>query len=151
IILGPFMTHKAFRATSMGLLLAALGAIPLVAQDRLKTYPGYERYSKLAREIPDAVRLGTLQVSWKDAKTFEYTWDSKLHRYDIAKRVATVLGDAPPAQTGRGGRGGGPERGRQFDSADSPDKTKKAFYRDRNLWIADVPGGSATSRSGAQG
>ncbi|MEX2272381.1 MAG: DPP IV N-terminal domain-containing protein [Vicinamibacterales bacterium] len=146
------MTHKAVRSASLGLLLGALAAIPLTAQDRLKTYPGYDRYSKLAPQLRDAVRAGALQVSWKDAKTFEYTWDGKVHVYDAGTRTATVVGDPPAAQTGRGGRGGRPERGRQFDSAESPDKTRRAFYRDRNLWIGDLPaGGGATSRSGAQG
>ena len=136
------MRHTSFRAFSIGLLLAGLTAIPLAAQDRLKSYPGYERYAKLAREIPSAIRQGSLAVTWKDAKTFEYVWDGKLYRYDVAARAATVIGDAPAAPDGRGGRGGGPERGRQFDTAESPDKTKKAFYRDRNLWISDLPGGA---------
>jgi dipeptidyl-peptidase-4 len=65
---------------------------------------------------------------------------------------------APPA--GRGGRGGGLEqqqlemsagpvvgcpnasaaRGRQADCSVSPDGKLKAFYRDRNLWVADFDG-----------
>src|SRR5207244_2339311 len=31
-------------------------------------------------------------------------------------------------------------RGRQVDCAVSPDRKFKAFYRDRNLWIADFEG-----------
>lgn len=134
------MTTSVLRVTTLALLSAGLAAAPLTAQDRLKTYPGYERHAKLAREIPGAVRSGALTVTWKDAASFEYVWDGKLHRYDVARRAAAVIGD-PPSETGRGGRGGAPERGRQFDSAESPDKTKKAFYRDRNLWVADLAGG----------
>src|SRR5688572_23242466 len=127
------MTTKAVRSLSICLLLAGLAAIPLTAQDRLKTYPGYDRYIKLSREIPGAVRQGSLQVSWKDAKTFEYMWDGKLHRYDVAARTATVVGDAQAAQPPGGRRGGGgPDRGRQFETADSPDGTKKAIHRARN-------------------
>ena len=37
-------------------------------------------------------------------------------------------------------RAGGPERGRQYSSAESPDKKLKAFYRDRNLWLSDASG-----------
>ena len=33
-----------------------------------------------------------------------------------------------------------PARGRQFDSAESPDKKLKAFYKDRNLWLSDADG-----------
>jgi len=138
------MTTNTLRAALISLALAGLAAAPLAAkQDRLKSYPGYERYASLSREIPTAVKSGALAVTWTDATTFEYVWDGKLYRYDAAARAATLVGDAPePAgRGGRGGRGGGAERGRQFDSAESPDKTKRAFYRDRNLWIADLPGG----------
>ncbi|MDQ3069976.1 MAG: S9 family peptidase [Acidobacteriota bacterium] len=137
------MTHKAISTSAIGLLLAAL-AIPAVsAQDRLKTYPGYDRYAKLAREIPASVRQGTLSgVSWKDARSFEYVWNGKLHRFELAKRASAVIGEAPAANPGGRQGGAGPERGRQLDSATSPDGTLKAFYRDRNLWMSDAAGGS---------
>jgi dipeptidyl-peptidase 4 len=147
-----FMRHHNVRAIATGLLFAAITAVPVRGQDRLKTYPGYERYARLSKEIPSAIRPGALQVSWKDARTFEYVWDAKLHRYNVVTRTAAIVGDAPAAPSGRGGRGGAPERGRQFAWADSPDKTKRAFYRDRNLWIADLPAGhDAAGRSGAEG
>ncbi len=61
----------------------------------------------------------------------------------MTARLATEVGSAPaPGASGRGGRGGGIERGRQAASADSPDKTLKAFYRARNLWLSDASGGS---------
>ena len=145
------MKTTAFRSTTIGLLLAGLVAVPLAAQDRLKSYPGYANFAKMAPEIRNSLRTGAITAAWKDAKTFEFVRDGKLHRYDITARAATVVGDAP-VNTGGRGRGGGPERGRQFDSAESPDGTKRAFYRDRNLWVADLPNAaSATSRSGAQG
>ncbi|MDQ3009879.1 MAG: S9 family peptidase [Acidobacteriota bacterium] len=119
------------------------------AQDRLKTMPGYEQYQKMSREIPGAVKTGTLSVKWLEGgKAFEYQKDGKTFRYDIATRTAaeaqpTTGGDA--TQQGRGGRGGrgGPERGRQFDSAMSPDGKLKAFYRDRNLWLSEAGGANA--------
>lgn len=136
------MTSRALRFLSVGVLLSGLSAIPLAAQDRLKTYPGYERYAKLTPEIAGAIRQGSITPTWKDATSFEYVWDGKLHRFDTTTRTSSVIGEPPQAQTGRGGRGAGPERGRQFDSADSPDKSKKAFYRDRNLWISDLATGA---------
>ncbi|HJR60801.1 MAG TPA: DPP IV N-terminal domain-containing protein, partial [Vicinamibacterales bacterium] len=44
------------------------------------------------------------------------------------------------AGRGRGGRGGGggPERGRQFESAESPDTKLRAVHRERNLYVIDV-------------
>jgi dipeptidyl-peptidase-4 len=124
---------------AIGLLDIAAGA-----QDRLRTMPGYDQYQKLARDIPGAVRSGALTVSWKGGDAFEYTRDGKVYRYEVAAKTATEIGTAPePAGRGRGGRGGGgmPDRGRQFDSATSPDGTLKAFYRARNLWLSDASGG----------
>ena len=128
----------------LGLALAAgVFHITAGAQDRLKTMPGYEKYAKMAREIPTAVKAGALSVTWKDGKTFEYVRDGKLYRYDVAAKFATEIGGAPTAAlAGRGGRGGGLERGRQAGSADSPDKKLKAFYRARNLWLSDADGGN---------
>jgi len=93
-----------------------------------------------------AVKMGTLQATWKDGgKAFEYARDGKTWRFDIATRKTTeVVGATAPAEPGgmRGGRGGqgGPARGRQFTEALSPDKKVKAFYRDRNLWLSDPDG-----------
>jgi dipeptidyl-peptidase-4 len=132
---GPFVITVAF-------LCAAA-----VAQDRLKNMPGYERYQKMSREIPGSVKLGSLSVAWKDGgQAFEYRKDGKNYRYDVAAGKATEMeaGAAEPRSDGRppGRRGGsgGPERGRQFASSNAPDGTRKAFHRDRNLWISDMDG-----------
>lgn len=128
---------------ALGLTLAA-GAFQVTAgaQDRLKTMPGYEQYQKMTREIPTAVKPGALSVSWKEGTTFEYSQDGKLYRYDVTTKSAREIGvGLEPA--GRGGRPSGAlQRGRQADSALSPDKTLKAFYRARNLWLSDVAGGN---------
>ncbi|HEY0673535.1 MAG TPA: DPP IV N-terminal domain-containing protein [Longimicrobiales bacterium] len=126
-------------------LLASIGVVVLAtsstAQDRLKTYPGYERYSRLAREIPGSVRLGSLQVEWIDTTHFEYTQAGKRYRYDARSLSATEI----PVPTDQAQRRGGPERGRQFDSAISPDGKLKAFYRNRNLWLANAQGGDTVA------
>ncbi len=127
-------------------LALLLGVLPLAAfaQDRLKTMPGYEQFQKMSREIPGALKSGALQATWKDGgKALEYRKDGKLLRYDIAtKQLAEATpsanGEAPP---GRGRFGaGGPERGRQFDAANSPDGKLKAFYRNNNLWLSEANG-----------
>jgi dipeptidyl-peptidase-4 len=136
------------RAAIAGPLALALLQVSTAAQDRLKTMPGYQQYLKMTKEIPGAVKLGSLGVTWSpDAKSFDYSNDGKRYRYDVASRTAVETGVAE-APAGRGGRGAGgrggqgaPERGRQFDSADSPDGKLKAFYRDRNLWLSDASGG----------
>ena len=110
----------------------------LSAQDRLKLMPGYEQFQKISKEIKGAVKPGSLTVKWaEDGKSFEYPWEGKLLRYVVAKKTATEIGDAPKEEERRRG---GPERGRQFAEAASPDKKLKAFYRDRNLWLSEADG-----------
>ncbi len=138
------------------LFVAALAILPVAlgAQDRLKTMPGYDQYQKIQREIPTAIKSGSLAATWKDdGKTFEYAKDGNRYRFDVATRQAEAIGTVPDDAGGRGadggrgqaqpqGRGGqgAPERGRQIASATSPDGTLKAFYKDRNLWLSDASG-----------
>ena len=117
--------------------LAAL-ASPARAQDRLRTMAGYERYREMAARIPESVESGALTVTWADdSRSFRYQRNGKWFSYDVAGKRATEIA-APATNTLR--RGAGRERGRQFDSALSPDSSLKAFYRDRNLWVGDASG-----------
>ncbi len=133
------MDHRTSRFLIRLAAAAALaaGALPVApaAQDRLPTMPGYKQFQKISQESRDAVKSGQLSVTWKDARTFEYVRDGRLYRYDVGARTTTEIGvaPAPDGRGGRGGRGGGgaPERGRQFESAESPDKTFNALYRNR--------------------
>jgi dipeptidyl-peptidase-4 len=130
------------------LLLLAILAVPLDAQDRLKTMPGYDQYQKMSSQMAGAVQSGALNVTWtEDGKSFSYALGGQRYTYDVGSRKATAGGEAAEGNGrfgGRGGRGGGggPERGRQYDSADSPDGLHKAFYRDRNLHVSDANGGN---------
>jgi len=136
------MTKK--RATQIVFLLVFVLAAGLAgAQDRIKTYPGYERYTKISPQLRDAVKPGVIRATWKDeGKAFEYTRDGKIFRFDVKKKKLTEVGPAPAPAQGQDQfrRRGGPERGRQFTEAVSPDKKFKAFYRDRNLWLSDPDG-----------
>ncbi len=139
------------RRRNLVVILAAILCLPSFsgasAQDRLKTMPGYDQHQKMGREIPGSVKLGSLSVVWKDGgQAFEYRKDGKAYRYTIATRttaeVAPTEANNPPPPGGFGGRrqAGAPARGRQFDSAASPDSKLKAFYRDRNLWLSNADG-----------
>ena len=114
------------------------------AQERIKSMPGYEQYQKMSREIPGSVKPGTLSVKWLDGgAAFEYTREGKTYRYDLSTRTAAeAQPSGGPAAPPAGGRrmGGGPVRGRQFDTAPSPDGLRKAFYRHRNLWLSNADG-----------
>jgi dipeptidyl-peptidase-4 len=129
--------------------------VAALAQQRIKSMPGYERYQRMSREMTNAVKVGSLSVTWtNDAQAFDYRKDGERYRYDIAARASTRI---PAASTNsepsrpRGERRRGedrrrserPERGRQYTSATSPDGRHKAFYRDRNLWLSDTNGTNA--------
>ena len=142
------MNHRIALTLQKGLrgaLALSLALIPLGAQDRLKSMPGYAQFQKMRAEIPASVKLGVLQVRWIDGgKAFEYQRDGKLYRYDIAARQAAeatvASAGGPQAEGPRGRRGQGVERGRQLAIVNSPDGKLKAFHQDRNLWLSDVSG-----------
>jgi dipeptidyl-peptidase-4 len=153
-------------AIMLGIMAATTGA-----QDRLPKYPGYAQYQKMSGEIRNAVKMGSLSVTWKDGgKTFDYQWDGKTYHYDVAARKATeeaaVANPQNAPQGGRGGaRGGGGFGGggrggsvsfaragqqmsgggiarQQTTSAMSPDGKHNAFSRSGNLWLSDPNGGN---------
>src|SRR5215471_2199599 len=124
----------------------ALGATcALVAQDRLKTMPAHQQYENVAAHIPTAIKSGALAAAWSDdSRAVEFTRDGKRYRCEIASRQTTEAtggAETPTAGRGRGAAGAQPERGRQFDSATSPDGAWKAIYKDRNLFLSRTDGG----------
>jgi dipeptidyl-peptidase-4 len=129
----------------LALLLLTTVAAGASGQDRLKTMPGYERYQRIAPLIRTSVKPGALSVTWADdGRSFEYAWQNARYRYDVAARRATPLGPMPEDEA-RAGRRGRPERGRQYTEAYAPDSSRKAFYRDRNLWVGDTSGANAVA------
>ncbi|HEX6307670.1 MAG TPA: DPP IV N-terminal domain-containing protein [Longimicrobiales bacterium] len=132
----PGRWARAFTTAAAVLLLAA----PASAQDRLRTMPGYEQYQRMAGPMQGAVRLGALSVEWlDDGSAFDYVKDGRRWRYTMSSGQTVELAGGESGPTGRRRRSG-PERGRQYDSAESPDGRLKAFYRDRNLWLSNADG-----------
>lgn len=114
-------------------------AAPLAAQSRLPEMPGYDQWKRVSPLINSSIVSGALNVTWADdSRSFEYAQAGKRFRYDVGRRTASEI-DAPAARPG-GGFGGGPGRGRQFDTAMSPDSSLKASYKDRNLWVSNADG-----------
>ena len=163
--------------------LAALLVVPALAgaQDRLKTMPGYAQYEKMVPLYQGIIKSGSILTSgfggrggraasqdltWtSDGTSFEYAWDSKRFRYDLASRKNVELPSGvamqPPAALTpvRGARGAAtaptrgcdgqmlppPERGRQQPVALSPDGKLLAHYHDRNLFFCNATGGAQTA------
>ena len=144
----PYRVAAVARCCSALVIIAVVSLFDsrAAAQDRLRLMPGYERYQRIGQQIAESVRGGALAVTWSsDGKSFEYTRERKRYRYDLSSRRAVEIGDADePSRAGRGGRQGSPERGRQYDSAESPDRKLVAFYRARNLWLREANGDNET-------
>ena len=86
----------------IALTVIAVLSAALLAQDRLKTMPGYEQYQRMARQIPTAVKSGALAATWTDGgKSVEYTREGKRYRFDLASRQTIDLADAGRDQSGR--------------------------------------------------
>jgi len=52
-----------------------------LAQDRLKTMPGYERFERISRESTNAFKSGALSVTWTNGgAAFEFQRDGKRFR-----------------------------------------------------------------------
>ncbi|HEY5085890.1 MAG TPA: DPP IV N-terminal domain-containing protein [Gemmatimonadaceae bacterium] len=136
------------RSTSLSLLAlasaAGIVASPARAQDRLQSMLEYPRYHKLSGEISGSVTSAAIKPVWVDTgKAFDYEFDGKRYHYDVARRAATLTGavDTQAELAALRARfAAGPGRGRQFESAISPDGKLKAVYRGRNLWLSDVSG-----------
>jgi dipeptidyl-peptidase-4 len=131
-------------------IAAALLPILLAGQDRLETMPGYDQYQRMRREIPSAVKSGALSVTWTSNTAFEYTRDGKRYRFDLSSGRSSEVSGA--ANRNRKEPQAEPERGRQFDSALSPDGKFKALYRSRNVWLVDLASGreSAVTTEGSE-
>lgn len=122
----------------LSLALLAAAVLPLGAQERLRSMPGYERFAQMSPKLQGAIKSGAVNPVWAaDGSSLDFTYDGKRQRFEIATRK---VGEAPAAAPNGGRRPGGPARGRQFTEAWSADSTRKAFYRDRNLWIANRDG-----------
>ncbi|MEY3701227.1 MAG: Prolyl tripeptidyl peptidase precursor, partial [Gemmatimonadota bacterium] len=104
--------------------------------------PGYAQYAANAPRMAGLIKSGAITPQWAaDGKSFEFVRDGKRFQWSVATRQVTEIG-APANGTNGMRRAGGPARGRQFTEAWTADSARKAFYRDRNLWIVNRDGSS---------
>lgn len=121
------------------LALLLMGSVfNLNAQDKLKSMPGYENYSEVSPKINNAFVSGAVSTKWsEDNKSFTYIYDGNQYEYDVKNKKIELIGEAPNRESRRRR---GPARGRQQASVDSPDKSLKAFTKDRDMHISNVDG-----------
>lgn len=136
------------------------------AQDRLDRMPGVAEFRKMQTALQGGAFVsGAITPTWaEDSRAFTYTHDGSRFRFDVGTMAAVNEGAVPAgAAGGRGGRAGGPpaggragrggnapglggcppqqvERGRQAACVGAPDGSRRAFYKDRNIFIANADG-----------
>lgn len=136
------MNLKTLKKSRIALMVAFLifGNLVVNAQDKLKKMPGYDRYMTMAPKLYSSIKRAPSSVSWSDdGKSFTYSENGKTYKYDVRKKKATEI-ETPKRENTRRNWGNRPARGRQYDSALSPDNKLKAFTKDRNMYLSDVDG-----------
>src|SRR4051812_43078597 len=139
-------------AATRAVVLLTLATLPALAQDRLKSMPGYERYARMAPQIATALGgnaggqifggRGGGGVTWAaDGKSLDYVANGRRMKFDLDSKRSIETSAIASQQGGRGG--GAPARGRQFEFAIAPAGNHRAIYRDRNLWVGDSSGANA--------
>ncbi|MEZ4698539.1 MAG: DPP IV N-terminal domain-containing protein [Rhodothermales bacterium] len=131
-------------STIRPLLLAFAAFLPLASaagQGRIADMPGYDRYTEMMPKIREAMVSGAIgRTEWADdSRSFTYTFDGKFWRYDVRKKSAVEEEQTEGSGDFRRGRGG-VARGRQATEAYTADSLRRAFYRDRNLWVSNADG-----------
>lgn len=157
---GVLRYPKRMRPASLALaavvaVVTALSA-PVATQDlgldRLRGMPGVDAYAQLQEQLRDgpAFVSGAITPTWAaDGRSFTYTRGGSRHRFDIATATDAVVADETgrtPVRLEIAPLAAGPcpatsvDRGRQRACEPSPDRTQKAYYRDRNLYISQADG-----------
>ena len=151
------MQPRFFAAFLWSVLPAMLGA-----QDRLRDMPGSAQYARVApvyNQVNQQVNAARVSgVKWSaDGKGLDYSVGGKSYHFDFATRKAsevTARAGEPPATrppvvaSTTTACGADRDRGRQFEFALSPDGSRLALYKDRNLYITapgDCRGDKATA------
>lgn len=136
------ITISRFKHLFKNLIIAVIivGFNATFAQDKLKSMPGYERYSEIAPKIRGSVKMVPRSYTWNDdGSAFEYSNDGKRFKHDVKSGKTTEVEDVIESNGGRR-FGNRPQRGRQYASADSPDGKLKAYTKDRNMYISNLDG-----------
>lgn len=164
---GKTLMRTAIKIGALATLGVVAFSTTFEAQDRLSKMPGVAQYTKMQEALREgpAFVSGAITPTWaEDGQSFTYTHAGSRFRFDLATRTAVNEGAVPAAAPGgRAGRAGGPpapggrgrggnapglggcppeqvDRGRQAACVGAPDGSKRAFYKDRNIWIANSDG-----------
>ena len=85
--------------SSAAAALFVLAIVPLGAQDRLRTMPGFDQFTKMSQQLQGGAFVsGSVSVRWEDnGQAFTYTTAGQTYRFDLATLTASAV--ATPALT----------------------------------------------------
>ncbi len=84
-----------------------------LAQSRIRTMPGYDRWAEMAPQLNRALKSGAVSAVWAgDSRSFEYVLDARTWRFDIDTLTRTEVEPEAPRTAPCGQRSGGDGFGR---------------------------------------
>lgn len=157
------------RTSLAGVLLVASAALAAQESGAGGDAAGAAAYVRMRDRLRDgpAFVSGAIAVLWApDSQSFTYTREGQRRRFDIPARADTLAGPVPVPPAASVVTGPDPDvfplpnpcpaavvdRGRQRACEPSPDRTQKAYTRDRNLYVSQADGSRelAVTRDGSE-
>jgi dipeptidyl-peptidase-4 len=130
---------------TIAIIVMLIGFSTAYAQDKLKTMPGYERYTEMAPKIRSSIKYAPRTYTWDDdSSAFEYNQDGKRLQYSIKTGKTIEVEDVIQSSGGRR-FANRPQRGRQYASANAPNGKLKAYTQDRNMYISNLDGSNVVA------
>lgn len=120
------------------LFLSAVISFLAPQQDSLSRHPRFEKFQEALRKVGEMNPGGVVVGSWGSDGKFYFRGGGKSFVFDPKVRLLGEGTEPTTASSGQQRRR--PGRGRQFDTAFTPDGAKKAFVRDRNVYLSNADG-----------
>lgn len=136
---------RAMQSRSLIFLLCLSASVPVPAQDRLPSMPGFERYRTVGGQIARSVTRASTDARWiEGGKALGYTKDGTKLRLDLATMKTgpwdgSGLPEPPAARPPNpNSRRTPPQRAQQYTDAYTMDGKIRAVYRDNNITLINT-------------
>ena len=90
------LTYSLRRAGMALLACVTLVTVPVVAQDRLQSMPGYDRFTEMAPQIGRSFVSGAIRPAWaEDGESFRYSLAGTAYRFDLTTGTSSIDAGTP--------------------------------------------------------
>lgn len=135
MVYASFMPPSPVRRAALFAFIAS--SVSAYAQLTLPEMPRYDRYQSIGGSIATSWTSGAVRATWApDGKSFTYARGGKWYRFDVASKESKEI-EMPASPSNPGRRRGGPARGRQNATVESPDGKLVATSKDRNITVTE--------------